>query len=116
MIKRRDSLEVAVNENMRGGDGHVRIEHILGKSELYEKGRLYARLIIKQGCSIGYHVHEGEMETFYVISGTATYNDNGTQTELQCGDVAYTPAGSGHSIANNGTEDLELIALIVYEG
>ncbi|MCL2024083.1 MAG: cupin domain-containing protein [Oscillospiraceae bacterium] len=115
MIKRRDSLDVTVNENMRGGDGRVSIEHILGKGELYEKGRLYARLIIKQGCSIGYHVHEGEMETFYVIRGTATYNDNGKQTELQCGDVAYTPAGSGHSVANNGAEDLEIIALIVYQ-
>ena len=114
MIRRKDSTCVVVNEKMRGGDGRVVIEHLLDKDELHGKGRLYARLTLKQGCSIGYHVHEGEMETFYVIKGTASYNDNGTQVELQCGDVAYTPDGCGHSVSNNHAEDLELIALIVF--
>ena len=116
MIKRKDTLNTAVNEQMRGGDGSVTIEHLLDKTELYDKGRLFARVIIKQGCSVGYHVHEGEMETYYIIKGTASYNDNGTQVELNTGDVTYTPDGQGHSIANHKEEDLELIALIVYSG
>jgi mannose-6-phosphate isomerase-like protein (cupin superfamily) len=115
MIKRKDTLNVVVNEQMRGGDGSVTMEHLIGKDELYGKGRLYARLILKPGCSIGYHVHEGEMETFYIQKGVAVYDDSGTKVVLQAGDVAYTPDGRGHSIANNGEDDLEIIALIIHK-
>ena len=113
MIKRQNDLQVTVNEKMRGGEGSVIIKHLLDKEGLYEKGRLYGHFVLKQGCSTGYHVHEGEMETFYVIKGKAVYNDNGTEMELNVGDVAYTPDGSGHAIANHSAEDLELIALVI---
>jgi len=115
MIKKSSELTVAINDNMRGGDGSVIIRHIADKSELYGKGRLYARLLIKPGCSIGYHIHENETEIFHILSGTAVYNDNGTRTELAPGDTAITPSGQGHSIANRGNEDLELIALIILQ-
>lgn len=114
MIQRQDMLSITINKEMRGGDGSVVIEHFLDKEKLYGKGRLYARITLQPGCSIGYHTHEDEMETFYVIKGTAEYDDNGTKALLFPGDIAYTPDGHGHSVANKGTEDVELIALIVY--
>jgi quercetin dioxygenase-like cupin family protein len=114
MITRQNELKTTVNEQMRGGTGSVVIEHLLDAEGLYGKGRLYARVTLKQGCSIGYHIHEGEAETFYIIKGTADYDDNGTPSVLYAGDVAYTPAGSGHAITNNGEEDVVMIALIVY--
>jgi len=114
LIKKQSDLQITINEQMRGGEGSVIIKHLLDSEGLYDKGRLCAHVIIKQGCSIGYHVHEGEMETYYVIKGTALYNDNGETVELHAGDVTYTPDGSGHAIANNNAEDLELLALIIY--
>ena len=114
MIKRKDDLSITVNEKMRGGEGSVAIEHLLDKDGLYGKGRLYARITLKPGCSIGYHVHEGEMETFFILHGSAIYNDNGTQVELAAGDMAYTPDGCGHAVENAGDEDMVMMALIVY--
>jgi quercetin dioxygenase-like cupin family protein len=114
MVYRNEAHKIVINENMRGGDGSVAVKHLLDKEGLYEKGRLFAQLTIKKGCSIGLHKHEGEMEAFYILSGTALFNDNGVTTVLQPGDVAYTVDGENHSIANNGEEDLELIALIIY--
>ena len=114
MIKKPSELNVAISENMRGGDGSIIIKHIADKAELYDKGRLYAHMIIKPGCSIGYHVHENEMEAYYIISGTALYDDNGTITEISAGHATITPAGQGHSIANRGSEDVEVIALILF--
>jgi quercetin dioxygenase-like cupin family protein len=115
MITNQTERNVTVNENMRGGTGRVVIEHLLDKDGLYGKGRLYARITLKPGCTIGYHTHEGEMETFYVLKGTAEYNDNGNTVTLAAGDMAYTPAGAGHAVANAGEGDLEMLALIVYE-
>lgn len=115
MIKQAQERPVTVNERMRGGNGSVIIEHIADKDALYGKGRLYARIVLQPGCSIGYHTHENETEIFYILKGAAVYDDNGAKSVLSPGDVTHTPGGSGHSIANEGDENVELIALIVYQ-
>ena len=66
MIYRDHTYPEKVNVAMRGGDGQVRVESLLTKEEMYEKGRLFGRLTLEPGCSIGQHEHNGEMETFYV--------------------------------------------------
>ena len=114
MIKRQSFYETKINENMRGGDGCVKIESLLTPDEMNNKGRLYAKITLEPGCSIGFHVHEGEMESYHSISGTAEYDDNGKTVTLQAGDTTHTPSGEGHSIKNAGDETLVLIALILF--
>ena len=115
MIKRKSSYETKLNENMRGGEGLTKIEQLLTPDELNNKGRLFALVTAEPGCSIGYHVHEGEMEAFYIISGEAEYDDNGETVTLYPGDTSYTPAGEGHGIKSVGKTTLEMIALIIFE-
>ena len=67
------------------------------------------------GSAIGYHVHKGDSETYYIMSGTARYNDNGNIVTLSAGDVTYTASGEGHGIEAIGDEQVEMIALILYE-
>ena len=56
---------------------------------------------------------EGEDELYYILSGRAETNDNGTVRELVPGDSTLTRSGEGHSIKAVGTENLELLATIV---
>ena len=115
MVKRKASYKVQENENMRGGEGVVVIEHLLTPEELYEKGRLYARISLKPGCSIGHHVHEGEMESFYILNGEAEISDNGEIVILSAGDSLLTKSDEGHSVKNVGDVTLEMLALILYK-
>ena len=115
MVKRSGSYSVQENENMRGGEGVVVIEHLLTPEELYEKGRLYARISLKPGASIGYHVHEGEMESFYIVKGEAEISDNGEVVVLSAGDSILTKSGEGHSVKSVGNDTLEMLALIIYK-
>jgi mannose-6-phosphate isomerase-like protein (cupin superfamily) len=115
MKKNISELRQVINENMRGGNGSIIITHLADSEDMYDKSRLFAKLTIKPECSIGYHIHEKETEIFNIISGTALYDDNGTEIELFPGDVTITPAGHGHSIANNGNTDLIVIALIMLQ-
>jgi len=115
MIKRKESYETQVNEKMRGGEGPVKIEHLLTADELNKKGRLCAKITLEPGCSIGHHVHEGEMEAYLIISGEAEYDDNGETVTLYPGDTTHTPPGKGHGIKSTGSVPLELIALILFE-
>ena len=115
MIRRNGSYETVVNEKMRGGEGTVKIENLLTKEELYEKGRLFARITINPGSSIGAHVHEGEMETFHIINGSAKISDNGKDIIANVGDTILTKSSEGHSVECIGDTPLEMIALIVFK-
>lgn len=100
-------------EAMRGGKGHVILEHILEEPALNGKCRLYAKITLEPGCSIGYHEHHGESETFYFLSGEGSYNDNGALRPVKAGEVTHTPYGSGHGIENTGADALVFMALII---
>lgn len=108
-------METVRVENMRGGNGHVMIKHILDKEQLNEKCKMYAQVTLETGCSIGYHEHFGESETYYILSGEGVYDDNGTKRTVKAGDVTYTPNGMGHGMTNEGTEDLVFMALILLD-
>ena len=104
-------------EHMRDGRGTVTIHEILTKEELDGHGRLYARIVLPPGASIGFHVHEGETEPFYILKGEATFIDNDRKSEIaRPGDVCLIEPGEGHSIVNKTDSDLEFMALIYNKG
>ena len=114
MIRKANECELSLRENMRGGNGTVRITSFATPDELYNKGRMFAKIVLEPGCGIGFHVHEKDSELFYLAKGSALYSDNGTLVEVSEGDVMLCPAGTGHSVTNNSDETAELIAVIVY--
>ena len=115
MVKQACSLKTETRENMRGGNGAVCLQAFLSPEEMNGKNRLFSKITLAPGCSIGYHEHHGESEIFVVRSGKGIFNDNGTDIAVSEGDVCVTASGSGHSIACFGDETLELIALIILD-
>lgn len=115
MIRKPEEFRIEYKEHMRDGDGTVQLTHfITGPEELCGKGRLFSKITLNPGCSIGYHVHEGDAELFYILKGTAEYNDAGEIRQVTAGDVTICPAGTGHGIANKTEDVVELVAVIVY--
>lgn len=115
MIRRAEDCKVEYCEHMRDGDGTVMLTSFIeGPAELNDKGRLFSRITLEPGCSIGFHVHENDAELFYFIKGTGEYSDNGEIVTVNAGDVAICPTGTGHGIANRGDETLEFVAVIIY--
>ena len=115
MIRKAAECKVDYREHMRDGDGTVEITgFIAGDEELNGKGRLFAKITLNPGCSIGYHVHDKDAELFYIMKGTAEYNDGGEVHTVTAGDVTVCPTGTGHGIANRTDEVVELVAVIVY--
>ena len=104
-----------ISTNRFGGNGDVIIEHYLDEKLLNDSVVMYAKVILKPGCSLGYHKHDGNSETIIVLQGTAEYNDNGTLMTLHAGDKVHCPSGESHSIGNSAEakEDLLLQALVI---
>ncbi len=97
---------------MRGGAGSVNL-CFLEKEHLPANGRLFARLTLAPGCSIGAHEHQGEAELFYFVSGEGVVTDDGVRIPIHTGDAMTTLSGHSHSVENTGCEDLVLIAAII---
>ncbi|MCI5727785.1 MAG: cupin domain-containing protein [Clostridium sp.] len=100
-------------EGLAGGKGKAIVKHLLNKEQFNGKARLYAKITLKTGCSVGYHEHHNESETYFILSGKGQYNDNGKIRTVLPGDVTFTGDGMGHGIENVDTEDLVFIGLIL---
>lgn len=113
MIKKKCDCIVDVRNAVRGGKGQARFEHVWKQNEEIKANmRLFSRIILEPGCSIGYHVHENEDEIYVILKGRAEVDDNGVKKILEAGDSILTRNGEGHSITAIGDETLETLAVI----
>ncbi|GLB32707.1 hypothetical protein LAD12857_46300 [Lacrimispora amygdalina] len=116
MIRKRDEKIYHKKKSPFEGEGEILVRSLLnGPDEMYQAGRVFAHTTVYPGSSIGYHIHEKESETYYILSGVAKYNDNGTIKIVTAGDVTFTGVGEGHGIEAVGNEPVELIALILLD-
>lgn len=110
----RPKAEVMVN--MAGGPGSItRYSMIESNADLFNSGRTFAHIVIEKDCGVGYHIHNGDGEIYYILKGEGEYNDNGTVVTVKAGDVMHTLPGEGHGITNVKDEPLEMMALILFE-
>ena len=114
MIRKNENQKIDLMENMAGGTGTTEIKYFADGTDYKGRSRLLARVTLKPGASIGYHIHEDEEELYYILSGTAKYDDNGKGTSLlTAGDTTITLGGEGHAIENVGEDVLEFVAIIL---
>lgn len=111
MIRKANVVKV---EGLAGGKGAATLHHIVSKEELCGAGRMYAKVSLEPGASVGWHRHTGETEPYYILSGKGIFVDNDeSRTEVEPGDCCVIRDGQCHSIENaSDTEDLVFMALI----
>jgi len=98
MIRRADELSSEIFDSRFGGNGQVSVTRILETDQFRGKGRLFARNLLKPGASIGRHQHKEDAETYYILSGSGTVDDNGVRKPVGPGDVVFTADGGYHAI------------------
>lgn len=115
MVKQKEEVLLERKPSPFDGLGEITVRSLLDGEEMYNKGRVFAHTTVHPGAEIGYHVHNNESETYYILSGKGKFNDNGVVRTVTSGNVTFTGAGQGHGIANDGDIPLEMIALILYQ-
>ena len=70
MIRRKEEIRGTRKQAPFQGKGDITVRELLeGPGEMYQKGRVFAHTTVHPGAAIGYHVHEKESETYYILSG-----------------------------------------------
>jgi mannose-6-phosphate isomerase-like protein (cupin superfamily) len=113
MIKFSTEMAQESREKMRGGFGEIHFTHLFQKEELKGKCRLFSKISIPPGNSIGFHEHADEEEIYYILQGRGEVLDDDLLQKVGPGDAVLTGDGKGHSIKNIGDESLELLAVIL---
>ena len=102
MIRKDNVLEV---EHLGGGKGTAYVHHIVSKEELLGHGRLYAKVVLPPGASVGWHQHVHDTEPYYILKGEADFIDNDKSvTKVGPGDCCIIEVGQYHSIENNSRQ------------
>lgn len=92
MITRYEDRQIERKDNFKGGEGYLVNRVILPADGMYGKGRIFNTVTLEKNCEIGWHVHDGDGETYLVISGEGEYNDNGTVTTVRAATSASRTA------------------------
>lgn len=114
MVKKESEMVKSVREKMRGGEKEVQIEDIMDKGTVAH-ARMFSKLTLKEGASIGEHQHSGETEYYWILQGKGTVTEKDGDKTVQKGDVVITGNGESHAIRNDGTDDLVFLALIILD-
>ena len=114
MVKTKEQQKVKTESNIRG-DIKLYLSDLADFEGRNPKLRTFALAQLKPGEEVEFHIHNNESESYYILSGSGVYNDNGTEMEIFPGTVTFTPSGTGHGIKNNGSELLEFVALILLD-
>lgn len=114
MIKHLQDMGTKINEHMRGGAGSVQVLTLMENGTMAHC-RMFSKLTIHPGCSIGEHQHSGETEYYWILSGEGVVTEKDGDKPVKAGDLVITGGGASHAIRNDGTEDLVFLALIILD-
>ncbi len=114
MIIRKSDMRVD-ESNLRNGNGLVKREFIVEGDNLRKKAKLFSKITIPKGNSIGMHSHDDDFEVYYILQGQGRVLDGKDYVQVNEGDAVYTADGNKHFIENIGEEDLVFIAVVINE-
>lgn len=113
MLKRNSEF-VVENERADTGLGNFTMRFPITGGELPPHMRLMCEVIINPGEECRSHVHSGDTEIYYMLSGKAEYVGAEGTNVLNPGDVTVCYDGESHAIRCLGSEPLRFLAFIPF--
>lgn len=116
MIIKRENQKSWEKENFYGGEGTVVGRAAIGFGNPRPEGspiHTTVNLTIPVDGSVGNHIHKGQDEMYFVISGSGTHTTEEDTCEIAQHDVIYTLSGQVHTFVNTGNEPMILQAVLI---
>ena len=114
MIIKQTEMTATQREHMREGNGTVKIQNLMEKGTV-KHCRLFSKMTLDEGCSIGLHDHNGETEYYWILSGEGIVSEKDGEKVVKTGDMVVTGNGESHAIRNSGHSPLVFMAIIILD-
>ena len=102
-------------DHFQGGNGGGYCTHALAPTEPIPGSRFHqvSRVELDPGAVIGEHLHTGNEEIYWVLSGSGLFIDDGIKLAAVPGDMLLTRQGHRHGLRNTGDEAFVFLAIVV---
>lgn len=110
-----EELAVTNRNQVAGGNGDLIVKYAFVRdnapADFTTKEMGYMTLM--PGDSVGLHKHEGNEDSYLIVSGVGTYTDeDGSQYEIKAGDMTICRSGHSHALSNSGQSPLIFFAVL----
>ena len=110
----RSTNDGKIIEKPRNGSGSMKLSQIMTAEELNGCTTLFARVTLHPHSEIGYHIHTGETEAYYVLKGQGIFIDgSGQDVPVEDNTICTIEEGQGHGMRNTGDTDMDIIAVVI---
>lgn len=115
MIFKVENMKQERREAFAGGLGGGDCLHAIAPGGRVPDSRFHqaSRVELDPGSIVGEHVHPGNEEIYWILSGSGVFRDDGIETPANPGDMLLTLKGHRHGLRNTGSERLVFLAVVV---
>ena len=113
-MRKQNADFIVENESVQDGLGNFTMRHLITGKELPPHVRLICEVIIPPGEACDTHVHTGDSEIYYILSGKAEYTGAEGTSILEKGDATCCYDGESHAIKCLGNQPLTFLAFIPF--
>lgn len=115
MIFKTGNMERERRESFAGGSGGGYCTHSLPPTAQIPgtRFRQVSRIELDPRAAVGDHLHAGNEEIYWILSGSGVFRDDGVDVPAHPGDMLLTLKGHRHGLRNTGTEPLVFLAVVV---
>lgn len=110
-----DDLVITNRNQVAGGNGDLVVKYAFVRDnapkDFTTKEMGYMTLMPSD--SVGLHKHEGNEDSYLIVSGVGTYTDeDGSQYEVKAGDMTICRSGHSHALSNSSQSPLIFFAVL----
>lgn len=114
MLRKREEMKNVFKEHLYGGDGFITaFSTIKSPEDLNNHATALSVLTLQPGSEIAYHQHQGDMEVYFLLSGSGIFYDNDNRVPMEKYDAGFTYDGEYHGFMNTGDVPAEVLCLIL---
>jgi mannose-6-phosphate isomerase-like protein (cupin superfamily) len=93
------------------GKGTVLSRRVWGVDSFKTKWAFVDHLVLPPDTSIGYHIHEGIEEVYYIMDGTGKMTVDDQTFVVNKGDAIPNKLGGSHGLYNHSSADIEIVVV-----
>ena len=98
------------SEHNHGGEGKYFVRTLF-EHEFSSSLKCIRDILLYGQSSIGEHLHEGDEELYYVISGEGMIQVDGEERRISPGDAVLIKSGSKQALSSYGNEELRIFVV-----